>query len=89
MKGSHHSARSTYVALQGQSILRFYCYTLQQNLSHISFKFFLCRSYGVLIWELVSGQDITEMQPLAVARQVPVRFLFSALLSHCSAMVLY
>jgi len=31
------------------------------------------RSYGVLIWELVSGQDITEMQPLAIARQMHVR----------------
>ena len=30
-------------------------------------------SYGVLIWELVSGQDITEMQPLAIARQMHVR----------------
>lgn len=33
---------------------------------------FVCRSYGVLIWELVSGQDITEMQPLAIARQMQV-----------------
>ena len=30
------------------------------------------RSYGILIWELVSGQDITEMQPLAIARQMHV-----------------
>ena len=29
-------------------------------------------SYGVLIWELISGQDITELQPLAIARQVQV-----------------
>lgn len=27
-------------------------------------------SYGVLIWELISGQDITELQPLAIARQM-------------------
>ena len=27
-------------------------------------------SYGILIWELISGQDITEMQPLAIARQM-------------------
>ena len=26
-------------------------------------------SYGILIWELISGQDITELQPLAIARQ--------------------
>ena len=29
-------------------------------------------SYGVLIWELISGQDITELQPLAIARQMQV-----------------
>ncbi|GMH35458.1 hypothetical protein BSKO_03326 [Bryopsis sp. KO-2023] len=28
-------------------------------------------SYGVLVWELVSGEDITEFQPLAMSRQVP------------------
>lgn len=28
-------------------------------------------SYGVLIWELVSGEDITDFQPLAMSRQVP------------------
>jgi hypothetical protein len=27
-------------------------------------------SYGILIWELVSGEDITEYQPLAISRQV-------------------
>ena len=26
-------------------------------------------SYGILIWELISGQDITAMQPLAISRQ--------------------
>ena len=26
-------------------------------------------SYGILIWELISNQDITELQPLAIARQ--------------------
>lgn len=27
-------------------------------------------SYGVLVWELVSGADITEHQPLAISRQM-------------------
>ena len=27
-------------------------------------------SYGVLVWELASGQDITHFQPLAMARQM-------------------
>ncbi|KAK9807719.1 hypothetical protein WJX72_007116 [[Myrmecia] bisecta] len=27
-------------------------------------------SYGILIWELISGADITEHQPLAIARQM-------------------
>jgi serine/threonine protein kinase len=26
-------------------------------------------SYGILIWELISGKDITEYQPLAISRQ--------------------
>ena len=26
-------------------------------------------SYGILIWELFTGKDITEFQPLAVTRQ--------------------
>ncbi|KAK9786899.1 hypothetical protein WJX73_000622 [Symbiochloris irregularis] len=28
-------------------------------------------SYGVLIWEIISRQDITELQPLAIACQTP------------------
>lgn len=27
-------------------------------------------SYGILIWELISGEDITEYQPLSISRQV-------------------
>eukprot|EP00879_Flechtneria_rotunda_P017662 GHRR01018514.1.p1 GENE.GHRR01018514.1~~GHRR01018514.1.p1 ORF type:complete len:217 (+),score=59.35 GHRR01018514.1:42-692(+) len=27
-------------------------------------------SYGILIWELISGEDITEFQPLSISRQV-------------------
>lgn len=27
-------------------------------------------SYGILIWELVTGEDITEYQPLSISRQV-------------------
>lgn len=27
-------------------------------------------SYGVLVWELASGQDITRFQPLSMARQI-------------------
>ncbi len=27
-------------------------------------------SYGVIIWELVGGQDITECQPLALSKQL-------------------
>ena len=30
-------------------------------------------SYGILVWELISGQDITELQPLAIARQAAQR----------------
>ena len=26
-------------------------------------------SYGILVWELISGKDITEFQPLAISRQ--------------------
>lgn len=38
----------------------------------------------MLIWELVSGQDITEMQPLAIARQMHVSSRPSFLLyQHC------
>jgi hypothetical protein len=29
-------------------------------------------SYGILIWELISGEDITEYQPLSISRQVSV-----------------
>ena len=32
-----------------------------------------CRSYGVLIWELVSGQDIVWMHPPAITRRMHVR----------------
>ena len=34
-------------------------------------------SYGILIWELISGQDITELQPLAIARQQQRKVLTS------------
>lgn len=27
-------------------------------------------SYGILIWELITGEDITEYQPLSISRQV-------------------
>ena len=27
-------------------------------------------SYGILIWELITGEDITENQPLSLSRQV-------------------
>lgn len=30
----------------------------------------MLRSYGVLIWEIVTQKDITEFQPLAIARQM-------------------
>jgi serine/threonine protein kinase len=27
-------------------------------------------SFGIIMWELFSGEDITEYQPLAISRQV-------------------
>ena len=29
-------------------------------------------SYGVLLWELISNQDITNLQPLAIAQAMQV-----------------
>ena len=29
-------------------------------------------SFGILIWELISGMDITDMQSLAITRQMKV-----------------
>ncbi len=29
-------------------------------------------SFGILVWELVSGMDITDMQSLAITRQMKV-----------------
>ena len=40
-------------------------------------------SYGILIWELISGQDITELQPLAIARQQQ-RKVLSRSLADCA-----
>ena len=38
-------------------------------------------SYGILVWELISGQDITELQPLAIARQAAGRKVLPGKLS--------
>ena len=29
-------------------------------------------SYGILVWELISDQDITNLQPLAIAQAMQV-----------------
>lgn len=47
-------------------------------------------SYGILIWELISGRDITEYQPLALSRQSPTqspRGKMMKLPSNCPAVV--
>lgn len=31
-------------------------------------------SYGILVWELISNQDITNLQPLAIAQAMQVNF---------------
>lgn len=38
-------------------------------------------SYGILIWELVSDQDITNLQPLAIAQAMQVIHGFILLIS--------
>ena len=30
-------------------------------------------SYGILVWELISDQDITNLQPLAIAQAMQVK----------------
>lgn len=32
-------------------------------------------SYGILVWELISNQDITNLQPLAIAQAMQVSYL--------------
>jgi hypothetical protein len=48
-------------------------------------------SYGILIWELVSGEDITEYQPLAISRQVGRACSLACcwLMLHCLLHILY
>ena len=31
-------------------------------------------SYGILVWELISDQDITNLQPLAIAQAMQASF---------------
>ena len=33
-------------------------------------------SYGILVWELISDQDITNLQPLAIAQAMQVSLPF-------------
>ena len=33
-------------------------------------------SYGILVWELISNQDITNLQPLAIAQAMQVSYWF-------------
>ena len=35
-------------------------------------------SYGILVWELISNQDITNLQPLAIAQAMQVSHICAA-----------
>ena len=40
-------------------------------------------SYGILVWELISNQDITNLQPLAIAQAMQVGYATWPLPLHC------
>ena len=41
-------------------------------------------SYGILVWELISNQDITNLQPLAIAQAMQVSHSSSTPIPCCS-----
>ena len=46
-------------------------------------------SYGILVWELISEQDITNLQPLAIALAMKVcLFLASACCLHVTSYIM-